>query len=114
MYDGIVMWEDLESNYWEEDFDKLSALYDKLGLTEDTFREYCNAEEKSDIYREIYGALDYDENLEGDVFRTDDGIILVRGNRRYKICVTEENTAVKPKEKMDSLDESNYGFTAEE
>ena len=26
----------------------------------------------------------------------------------------EENAAVKPKEEMDSLDESNYGFTAEE
>ena len=37
LYDGIVMWEDLEGNYWEEDHDKLMALYDKVGLT----REKC-------------------------------------------------------------------------
>lgn len=33
LYDGIVMWEDLEGNYWEEDHDKLMDLYDRVGLT---------------------------------------------------------------------------------
>lgn len=33
IYDTIVMWEDLEGNYWEEDHDNLMALYDKVGLT---------------------------------------------------------------------------------
>lgn len=37
LYDGIVMWEDLESNYWEEDYDKLHKLYDKVGITEEVF-----------------------------------------------------------------------------
>lgn len=42
IYDGIVMWEDLGGNYWEEDYDKLHLLYDKLGMTEDVFAEYLN------------------------------------------------------------------------
>jgi hypothetical protein len=29
------MWEDLDGNYWEEDYDKLHELYDKVGITED-------------------------------------------------------------------------------
>lgn len=37
IYDGIVMWEDLDGNYWEEDCDKLQELYDKIGITEDIF-----------------------------------------------------------------------------
>ena len=35
----IVMWEDLEGNYWEEDHDKLMALYDKVGLTREKCKE---------------------------------------------------------------------------
>ena len=41
LYDGIVMWEDLEGNYWEEDFDKLHELYDAVGLTEEVWDEYA-------------------------------------------------------------------------
>jgi hypothetical protein len=37
VYEGIVMWEDLDGNYWEEDHDKLMNLYDRVGLT----REIC-------------------------------------------------------------------------
>ena len=40
LYDGIVMWEDLESNYWEEDHDKLHLLYDKMGITKEVFEKY--------------------------------------------------------------------------
>jgi hypothetical protein len=40
LYDGIVMWEDFESNYWEEDYDKLHELYDKVGITEDVFAQF--------------------------------------------------------------------------
>lgn len=40
LYDGIVMWEDLESNYWEEDGDKLLDLYDAVGITEKVFYKY--------------------------------------------------------------------------
>ena len=39
LYDGIVMWEDLDGNYWEEDYDKLHELYDKVGITEDMLYE---------------------------------------------------------------------------
>jgi len=39
IYDGIVMWEDLEGNYWEEDHDKLMDLYDKVGLTDEVIPE---------------------------------------------------------------------------
>ena len=42
LYDGIIMWEDLDSNYWEEDYDKLHKLYDKLGITEDILDKYTN------------------------------------------------------------------------
>ena len=34
LYEGIVMWEDLEGNYWEEDYDKYMALLDKMGIEE--------------------------------------------------------------------------------
>ena len=32
IYDFIVMWEDLDGNYWEEDFDKLHRLYSAIGI----------------------------------------------------------------------------------
>lgn len=40
LFDGIVMWEDLDGNYWEEDFDKLDELYEKLGITEEVYVKY--------------------------------------------------------------------------
>lgn len=42
LYDGIVMWESLEDNYWEEDYDKLLQLYGKVGITKDVFATYIN------------------------------------------------------------------------
>ena len=44
LYDGIVMWEDLDGNYWEEDYDKLHDLYDAVGITNDVFEEYAKKE----------------------------------------------------------------------
>ena len=41
LYDGIVMWEDLDGNYWEEDYDKLHELYNKVGITEEVFEQYA-------------------------------------------------------------------------
>ena len=41
LYDGIVMWENLEDNYWEEDYDKLHLLYDKMGMTKEVFERYA-------------------------------------------------------------------------
>lgn len=40
LFDGIIMWEDLEGNYWEEDYDKLIKLYEKTGITEDVFKQF--------------------------------------------------------------------------
>lgn len=40
LYEGIVMWEDLDGNYWEEDYDKLHELYDKVGITEEVFEQF--------------------------------------------------------------------------
>jgi hypothetical protein len=40
LYEGIVMWENLESNYWEEDSEKLLNLYDSVGITEKVFYKY--------------------------------------------------------------------------
>lgn len=40
LFDGIVMWEDLEGNYYEEDYDKLMLLHEKLGVTEQVFETY--------------------------------------------------------------------------
>ena len=40
LYEGIVMWEDLDGNYWEEDYDKLHELYDKVGITEDVLTQF--------------------------------------------------------------------------
>lgn len=40
LYEGIVMWEDLDGNYWEEDCDKLNELYDKVGVTAEMFAQY--------------------------------------------------------------------------
>ena len=41
LYDGIVMWENLEDNYWEEDYDKLHLLYDKMGMTKEVIERYA-------------------------------------------------------------------------
>lgn len=40
LYEGIVMWEDLESNYWEEDYNKLIDLYDAVGITKEVFDKF--------------------------------------------------------------------------
>ena len=40
LYDFITIWEDLEGNYHEEDRQKLSELYDAVGITADIFNEY--------------------------------------------------------------------------
>lgn len=40
LYEGIVMWEDLDGNYWEEDYDKLHELYEKIGITEEVFEQF--------------------------------------------------------------------------
>lgn len=40
LYDGIVMWEDLDGNYWEEDYDKLHELYEKIGITEEVIEQF--------------------------------------------------------------------------
>ena len=42
LYDGIVMWEDLDGNYWEEDYIKLQELYDKVGITEEVFEQFMD------------------------------------------------------------------------
>ena len=42
LYDGIVMWEDLDGNYWEEDYDKLHELYERIGIKEEIFKQYTN------------------------------------------------------------------------
>lgn len=44
LYDFIVMWEDLDGTYWEEDYDKLQILYDAVGLTEEVFELYSREE----------------------------------------------------------------------
>ena len=40
LYEGIVMWEDLDGNYWDEYYDKLHELYDKVGITEDVLTQF--------------------------------------------------------------------------
>jgi hypothetical protein len=42
LYDGILMWEDLDGNYWEEDYIKLQELYDKVGITEEVFEQFMD------------------------------------------------------------------------
>lgn len=39
LFEGIVMWEDYDGNYWEEDIDKLNMLYDNVGITVEVFSE---------------------------------------------------------------------------
>lgn len=45
LYDGIVMWEDLDGNYYEEDYDKLQELYEKMGITENVFNNFLEKQE---------------------------------------------------------------------
>ena len=40
IFDGIVMWEDLDGNYYEEDHDKLMLLHERLGITQEVFNKY--------------------------------------------------------------------------
>ena len=34
------MWEDLDGNYHEEDCDKLHKSYNKVGITEEVFKQF--------------------------------------------------------------------------
>ncbi len=38
--DFVIMWEDLESNYFEEDEEKLIRLYEAVGITKEIFESY--------------------------------------------------------------------------
>ncbi len=38
--DFVIMWEDLESNYCEEDKEKLIKLYEAVGITKEIFEKY--------------------------------------------------------------------------
>lgn len=40
LYEGIIMWENLDGTYYEEDDEKLIRLYDAMGITEAHIREY--------------------------------------------------------------------------
>jgi hypothetical protein len=48
LYEGIVMWEDLDGNYWEEDYDKLMTLYDAVGITIEVFHKYTMENKEDD------------------------------------------------------------------
>lgn len=39
--DGIIMWEDLDGNYWEEDREKLLKLYDAVGIEQHMIHKFC-------------------------------------------------------------------------
>ena len=41
LYDGIVMWENLDGNYYEEDINKLTDLHEAMGVTEEIFNKFC-------------------------------------------------------------------------
>lgn len=41
IYDFIVMFEDLEGTYWEEDIYKLNLYLDSVGITEAVFKKYA-------------------------------------------------------------------------
>ena len=40
VFDSIIMYEDFESNYFEEDEDKINAFYEKLGVDIEELKEY--------------------------------------------------------------------------
>lgn len=39
------MWEDFDGNYYEEDYDKLQELYEKMGITENVFNNFLEKQE---------------------------------------------------------------------
>ena len=38
--DFVIMWEDLEGNYYEENEEKLIRLYEAVGITKEVFESY--------------------------------------------------------------------------
>ena len=92
LYDGIVMWENLEDNYWEEDYGKLNSLYNKVGLTVDVFKEY------SGLYEEMHDCLINggipSDDLSLDIY----SLKLFANGKKYKVTLIEET---------DVLDEEN-------
>lgn len=40
LYEGIVMWEDLDGNYWEENPEKLATLYEAVRVTKEALDTY--------------------------------------------------------------------------
>ena len=42
--DFILMWEDLDGNYYEEDEEKLIRLYEAVGISKETFEEFVLGE----------------------------------------------------------------------
>lgn len=77
LYDGIVMWEDLDGNYWEEDHDKLMELYDAVGITENIFERFSEnnpdmkemtVAERKELERQIQEVLQ--KSVSSDYVRT--------------------------------------------
>lgn len=48
LYEGIIMWEDLNSNYYEENYEKLMLLYDKIGLTKEICQQFSEEIEREE------------------------------------------------------------------
>ena len=45
LYCHIIIWEDLDGNYYEEDYDKLQELYNAVGLTREVIDTICSEED---------------------------------------------------------------------
>ena len=48
LYEGIIMWEDLNGNYYEEDPDKYDALLSHMGVDFDKLQEWRLAREENE------------------------------------------------------------------
>ena len=100
LHDGIVMWENLVDTYWEEDPDKLQALYDKVGLTKEVIEKYVKDKEKMEqLYKLMYDCLVSGGLLVDDISLEDDGLKLFVDDEKYKVCIIKETDLIGQRRK---------------
>ena len=46
LHSFIMMWEHLDSDYCEEDYEKTLELYDAIGVTQEVYQKYLKEEEE--------------------------------------------------------------------
>lgn len=100
LWEGIVMWEDYESNHSEEDYDRLTELFDKTGLTNESKNHAIQENKDKSSHYSLPDIKYYDEEL-GINATANELYIQVRNGYRSSVAEIERIAEILRKENKD-------------